>query len=70
MNTMKKEDIIKEKEQLTYAGWQETVRVLTPIARLLSAVTRELFLNEELRKVTPRPAPQPEPEKPTEHHSV
>ena len=67
MNTMKKDDITKELEQCNRVVCNQAAMFFAPLIQIISAITRKLYLEEELRKVTPRPAPQkapPSPENP------
>lgn len=57
MNTPKKEDILKEIAQIPDAIGMHAIRMLRPFVMICSAVARYTYLEEELRKVTPKPAP-------------
>lgn len=60
MNTPKKEDIIQELGQIPQAVFEQVSQVFRPWIMILSALTRYYYLQEQLRKVTPRPTPTEE----------
>ena len=54
MNTMKRDDMLKEKHQLTYTMGMKAIRLLSPIVELFSCVGRCMFLDEEIKKSQPK----------------
>lgn len=61
MNTPKKEDIIEELKQIPEAVLGQVNQIMRPWVMLFSALSRYYYLQDQLRKVTPRPVPT-EPE--------
>lgn len=55
MNTMKREDMEKEQQELIVAIGVNVVRVFRHIARFINAVGRVDYLSTEIEKVTPKP---------------
>ncbi len=63
MNTMKKEDMIKEQQELVFNIGLNVVKGLRHVSRLIGAVGRVDYLGMEIDKVTAKPAPQIEEKK-------
>lgn len=55
MNTMKRDDMIKERNDITWSIGFQTTRLLTPFVSIFSGVARWLYLDEEIKKATPKP---------------
>lgn len=54
--TMKRDDMVKERADLIWAMGEHAIRFLTPLCSLINGTSRVMYLNEEIRKVTPKPA--------------
>lgn len=52
---MKREEMLKEKSSLEWAIADLTLRLLRPFVQLTSGVARHIYLEEQIRKVTPKP---------------
>ena len=57
MNTMKKEDMITEKNQVLTQMGVIAFNLLHPFVQLFGGVQRVMYLQAEIDKVTPKPAP-------------
>lgn len=55
MNTMKKEDLVKERADLVVGLAQCTASFLSPIVSIFNMVSRLSYVESEIRKVTPVP---------------
>lgn len=61
---MKKEDLLKEKEELEQTILFQAVRIFVPIVNIISAIQRHMYIANEVDKITPKPAPiKPEKER-------
>lgn len=56
MATMKRDDMIKEKIELKMAIADHAIRFFAPLTNMVSGVARLMFLDDEIRKVTPKPS--------------
>lgn len=57
MNTMKREDMIKERNELTQLLFNQMMQFFAPLTNILTGATRLMHLDSELRKITPGPKP-------------
>lgn len=60
MNTMKKEDMEKERDNLITQAGLQTISSLKPLSDLLAIVGRALFLQSQINLATAKPAPKTE----------
>lgn len=60
---MKRDDMVKERQDLIWAIGHQTTRLLTPFCSIMSGVARLMMLEDEIRKVTPKPQAVEEPPK-------
>lgn len=58
--TMKRDDLIKERNDIIWAMGQHALQFLKPLCHLMSFTARYVIVEEEIRKVTPKPAVVPE----------
>lgn len=56
MNTMKREDMIKEKMQLEGTILNGILRLAFPVVSWISAVQRHMYLCNQIDKSTPKPS--------------
>lgn len=57
--TMKRDDMIKERGDLIWAVGHQAIMALKPFCSIMSGVARFMYLDEEIKKVTPKPAAVP-----------
>lgn len=55
MNTMKRDDMLKERHELTWAIGSHAIHFLVPFCNLMSGVARWMYLEEEIKKVAAKP---------------
>ena len=59
MNTMKKEEMLKEKGELIVQVGYMTMGILQPVVQLFGAVGRLAYLAAKIAEATPHKAPEP-----------
>lgn len=69
MNTPKKDDLIKEINEIVPQIGMEAVRFFKPVVMLISAVTRYAYLEQQLQRVIPKPTQKEEENEPIKETS-